>query len=99
MVEMMSSKEIPIWLGFSMQIYLDVYHALKISGPNPFEELQATAAGTRVLNITASHKAFSMDMPNPPRWLKINGDLLDAVGAKLKEFLFDDYLSKLVGAA
>lgn len=97
LVEMMSSKEIPIWLGFGMQIYLDVYHALKIIGPNPFNELQAT--GTRVSNIIASDKAFSMDIPTPPGWPKVNEDLFDAVGANLKEFLFDDYLIKLVGAA
>lgn len=97
LVEMMSSKEIAIWLAFGMQIYLDIYHTLKISGPNPFGELQAN--GKRVTNIIASHKAFSIGMPSPPGWPKVNEDLLEAVGANVKEFLIDDYLSKLVGAA
>lgn len=74
-----------MWLSFGFKIHFYFYHALRISGPKSYIELLAT--DTRVSSIFDGHTASSIDLPNPPGGQKVNVDLLEAVGANLKEFL------------
>jgi hypothetical protein len=94
LVEMMSSKERPIWLCFGLQIYLDFFHETRTGGPNPFEELKAT--GTRVRRIISDYKAFSFDIPTPPGWTNVNEEIVDSIGSNIKEWLVDDNLGLAV---
>ena len=88
--EFVSTKEIPIWLTFSSQVFLDIHHLMRGTVSRALHEVQGL--GMRAKETLVEYQAFVKKCKDVPSWAKLNAGSISYFEKLIDAFVLKDAL-------
>lgn len=85
--KMMKTKNVPLWLAFAAQVYLDIHHILRVDVQKGFQEVKITAL--RVQKTLKEYFEFSKAL-SCPNWPKSNDNGLRGILETIDRYVAND---------
>ena len=88
-----STKEIPVWLTFAIQIFLDIHHVMRDKTPQALHKLQEF--GLDVVDMLFENGEYTKTYKNKPSWEKSNPQAASNFCTAIEMWAMSDFVLQL----